>query len=372
MVTARQLAVAKLYEKALQGDPRAQFEFAESISHSDLPTQIVPTIQRTLTKRYQGAQEEQVHQKFTTRQLVDRLGVDVEYNVYGFDQDNIPENSMGDDFIPGGLPRIANRERYPQISLSASGKKLRADQLGEAFGVDWQAIVNSRGTEVNLIDDAVSEFARHASNEEDIRATKSLVTRSGFNTARIGTAGAIAGNPEIDTAETIQNAVAKAKAMKLDGVEINPTAFALLVTPSYGPAARQALARRRLTRVPARTGDDSAVVGDEYEETIDIGATITVVENKWLSAINPNFGRGWILVPTNGMPYPTVTSNYLRGYETPSFWVKNSNAMNYGGGEVPILEGDFDSDAIQTKVRHVNGSSVLWNEGIVYSAGTNA
>ena len=76
---------------------------------------------------------------------------------------------------------------------------------------------------------------------------------------------------------------------------------------------------------------------------------------------------------SEGDDLPVLTQNRLQGYEQPSFFVRESLQRNVGGGEVdPLSEGDFDEDAIVTKVRHVIGSTLLWGEAIQYSLGTNA
>lgn len=385
MLTEKNLAAARLLRVAegkahLPGLTRAdaQFKIAESISTGDFPVQIAPLVRRQLQQVYEAVP--QVHGSFTTRRTVQAIDVEEQINVYTFDdQRNIPDSNMGDKFVRGGLPKVGRRQRYPQIGLTATGKVISASKLGEGFGIDWESIVRLRGTNINLISDAINAFGRHAAQQEDIDVLTQLVDEDGFTdrltgqVAGVNGGQAMAGNPDLSDPTTIRDAVQLALNTPVDGVFPNYTGFKLITTRAYAPTAKATLSTRTFTNVPARTGAGSTAVSRQYETAIDFGADIEVVPWIWLSRINPNFGRGWMLVPVvGGDDLPVLTSNYLEGYEAPQFFVRQSNSLNYNGGETPYLDGDFDEDAITTKVRHVHGSNLLWGDAVVYSDGTNA
>lgn len=365
-LTEHQKKAAELFAAAESGDGRAQLRFAESIAHTDLPTQLRPVIDGILQKEYREV--ETTFESWTTRDTVQTIGEEESVKVYGFNQDNIADLNHGETFLPGTLPRIGNRQSYPQLGLQATDKKKIAHQYGEAFGIDWQTVVNSRGARIDLIRDAVTEFGVHSRQLEDSKPVKNLVTATGFNTAKTGTAGALTGNPSLDDILAVQAAIEKGQSFKIDGTPVHFPKFTMLVAPGMKGKVEQALSGRIIKRTKGTGG--STVDTVSFEQSIDLGVDLEVKENRWLTAINPNFGRGFIMIPQGG-PRPVVTRNYLQGYEKPSFWVKSSNAVNFSGGAVPILDGDFDSDSIATKVRHVYGSDLHWNEGIVFSNGTN-
>lgn len=352
----------------------AQFKLSESISSGEFPTQILPAV-RQVTQRVYDRQE-LVHGQFTSRRTVSAINVDEVVNVYDFgDQSNIPDENAGDRFVDGGLPTILPREKYPQIGMRATDKSIRARKIGEAFGLDWEAIVRMRGTNVNLIRDAFEAFGRHAANQEDIDVAKLLVTPSGFNTTALADALAVTGNPDLTSdPDTLGDVIDTLLQRPVEGVLPNYTSYSLLVAPGNARAARQALATRRVRSVPARTGTDSADRGKEWEEQIVLGADVNVVVFPWLAKVWSGIGKGWILVPNAASDdLPVLSSNYLEGYETPSVWIKDSNARQVGGGAVdPTTDGDFDSDALETKVRHVHGANALWTAGIAFSTGANA
>lgn len=377
MITPRQLAAAKLYSEAKTGNARAQLKLAESVASGEFPTQIAPLVRRRLIEVYNETPNQ--HQNFTQRQTVLRIDTDEQVNVAQFnDQSNIPGSNMGDTFVPGGLPSIGRREKYPTIGMSASGKTIRARKLGEAFNIDWEAIINSRGAEINLLDSAINAFGRHARQSEDIDVAKLLVNANGFATNAgqgLENAQHISGNPDLSDPVKFFDVLNQLLQTTIEGIQVDYSDFVLLTSIPYAPYARRMLDSRTIRQIPARTGTDSASVGVEYEQQLDFGANITVVGWRWLRTIWPNIGNGWVLVPKPlAGDLPILTSNYLQGYEVPSYFVKDSNMLNYNGGaEVdPLTQGDFDSDGIETKVRHVHGANALWTNAIGYSTGANA
>lgn len=395
MVTKQNVAAAKLYQHAMGktlegGKPiipgmsrmQAQFKIAESVASGDFPVQIAPLVRRQLREVFATIPTEA--ENFTFQNTVLRIDTDEQFNIFTFDdQTNIGDGSnsyLGDTFVPGGLPSIGRRQRYPQIGLSASGKTVRAGKVGEGFGIDWETIINSRGAEVNLVDKAINAFGRHAKQEEDIRVAKQLVNASGFAPTLTALAQHVAGNPDLANVTTIRDAVSAALNTRVGangtfaGQFPNYTRFVLLVSRQYAPYAKQVLDARTITYLPARTGTGSDAVGAQVTQQIDLGAEVTVVGWQWLSRIFPGYGHAWILLPVaEGDDLPVLAQNRLQGYEQPQFFVRESLQRSVGGAEVdPLAEGDFDEDSVVTKVRHVIGATTLWGEAIQYSLGTNA
>lgn len=342
----------------------AQIKFAESIAYGDLPTQLLPSLRRTLVRQFEETPVE--HGAFTTRFTVQGIDVAEPVEVYKFDQDNVPDSNMGDKFIDGGLPSIGRREPYPQIGLSATDKSVKASKFGEAFGIDWEAVVNSRGRNVNLVRDAIEEFGRHARQQEDINVAKLLVNGSGFVTGNLP-GGALAGNPDFTDPTQIADALVTLMNREVNGKLPDYDRFVVLTSRANAPKIRQAIGSRRIVRNPGATS------GASWEETLEYGVGVEVIGWRWLQKIWPSIGKGFLVVPVpSTTDAPVLSSVYLDGYETPSMWVKQSNAISANGGGVgDPMDGDFDSDAILTKVRHVHGAQALWTEGIGYSTGAN-
>lgn len=356
----------------------AQIKVAESIAAGEFPSQILPEVRRTIRSVYDSI--EKVTPQFTTRLTVEAIDVDEKYEVAIFgDQSNINANNLGDTFIAGGLPRLGAREAYPQIGMAATDKSYRASKLGEAFGIDWEAIVRSRGAKINLIRSAFETFGRHAGNQEEIDVFKLLVTPTGFNVAAGGGLnGALpmTGNADLYDPEDFATAISLSNTAVLtvaagtttNTIVPNYTDFVILTTPENAPRIRQASQAKRVTRNPGVTS------GTSWEETVDFGGTVTVIGAAWLKKIWSGIGKGWIMIPVvSGDDLPIFSSNFLEGYEEPQVFVKDSNSRRVDGSAVDALvDGDFESDAYATKVRHVHGATTFWNAGVVYSTGANA
>jgi hypothetical protein len=49
----------------------------------------------------------------------------------------------------------------------------------------------------------------------------------------------------------------------------------------------------------------------------------------------------------------------LRGHAEPEIFIKEPNARRVGGGIVNPMDGDFETDSVEYKLRHVFGGSIL-------------
>lgn len=370
-VSEKNVEATKLYFDALHGDRRAAFKFSEDLAVGDLPSQIVPLIRRTLLTNYSTVAT--VWDKFTDVQevvSVDRYEELMKVNF--LDQSNIPGSNFGDTFIPGALPTVAPGTLYPLTGLTGTSKYIKAGRVGEAFGIDWASIVNTRGANIDIIGKAIEAFAKHAAGAEDVAATRLLVTGGGINAGSFNGASGYGGNHLTSDAPLVsildlQAAIQQAQTFWIDYTNVQFTEFALVVPPQAVANANQVLSSKEITSVGSTTARAT-----KYKQEIDLGATVTVVGNRWLT--NPSLGgsvaqTAWFLVPI-ASENPVLSSIRLKGYEVPSYFVKSTNSTSVGGGDTGLLEGDFESDAIQSKVRHVVGGAALWTQGIVYSLGT--
>jgi len=66
---------------------------------------------------------------------------------------------------------------------------------------------------------------------------------------------------------------------------------------------------------------------------------------------------------------PAVEIGFLRGLEEPQLFMKSANASMIGGGDVGAFGGDFDSDSIEFKIRHIVGGAAMDYRGAVGSFG---
>jgi hypothetical protein len=87
---------------------------------------------------------------------------------------------------------------------------------------------------------------------------------------------------------------------------------------------------------------------------------ITLQVNPYLPIIDTsgNADTTWYLFATlsNGA---AVKVNFLQGHEAPELCMKAPNKVMLGGGSANPLEGDFESDAVMWRVRHILGGKQI-------------
>ena len=91
-----------------------------------------------------------------------------------------------------------------------------------------------------------------------------------------------------------------------------------------------------------------------------------------LVASSANGATSWFLFanPNNGRP--ALEAGFLRGHEEPEVFMKSPNARRVGGGDVDAFNGDFDTDNIEYKVRHVLGGTRMDPKMTVGSNGSGS
>ena len=105
-----------------------------------------------------------------------------------------------------------------------------------------------------------------------------------------------------------------------------------------------------------------------------MAAEITeLIVNPWLPIITTTGTVGntawYLFADPNEVGRPAFEIGVLRGHDTPELFVKEPNAMRVGGGPVAAEDGDFDTDGINYKVRHVIGGTLMEPKVAVASPG---
>ena len=103
------------------------------------------------------------------------------------------------------------------------------------------------------------------------------------------------------------------------------------------------------------------------------------MKNKLQLSINPYINyiatglatEPWFLIasPSDVSQRPAFMFAFLRGRRQPQLWVKDPDAILLGGGDSSPLEGSFDNDAIDYKLRHIFGAAQGDPKGAIASFG---
>jgi hypothetical protein len=89
-------------------------------------------------------------------------------------------------------------------------------------------------------------------------------------------------------------------------------------------------------------------------------------------ATTANGSTSWFLFANPSASRPAIEVGFLRGHTDPEVWMKEPDAMRIGGGGITPMDGDFDTDSIRYRVRHVMGGVVQDWKATVGSNGSGS
>lgn len=257
-----------------------------------------------------------------------------------------------------GLKLVPERTEYP--TDEGKGKAvnwINVAKYGLRDAVTWEAFINNDA--IGEIQNMPDKYARAASETEAINALANLLLvdpvtnlATDVNTQffKAGNNNAPTSLPlTADNLDTVLTLLSQKKPASKNRL-VTPPEFQVVI-PFALKAQMQKILNLREIR---QTSGGTESVYDNYLKTVDY-----VVE-PMLDAINghANAATTWFVLPKPGSARPASFAAFLRGHETPDMRYKASAGQRFGGGDISPLEGSFEVDDIQTRVRHVLGHQV--------------
>jgi hypothetical protein len=142
-----------------------------------------------------------------------------------------------------------------------------------------------------------------------------------------------------------------------DGEPIMVEGFELVVPPALEITALQIL-QSQLLLAAGGDGQANAKLQIQPNKNVLSAMNISLHVNPYLPIIDTsgNKDKTWYLFAklSSGA---AVQMNFLRGHEAPEIVMKNPNKLALGGGTTNPLEGDFESDSMEWRVRHILGGT---------------
>lgn len=277
-------------------------------------------------------------------------------------------------FTVGGgeavLEAVAEQKEYPASKLTESKYEYAVGKYGRRIPFSWETMIND---DLNALKDVPERFGRATRRSEDKFATQLHVDANGphasvytSGNANIITANPALSIPGLQTAMTVLSAFTDS-----DGEPIVIDAVILEVPPALEVTARNILNATQIWIDPnaaAGTAQQSLVAENWMK------SKVTLIINPYIPIVasSANGNTSWFLhsAPTNGRPAFEV--GLLRGHTEPEIFIKEPNQRRVGGGAVNPMDGDFDTDSIEYKVRHVFGGTVEETKMTVGSNGTGS
>lgn len=270
----------------------------------------------------------------------------------------------------GALEAIPQLTPYPAATMGDAYYYYTVAKYGKIIPLSWEAMIND---DLGAFQDLPVRLGKSARRTEEKLATQLFVDANGPH-ASLYTGGTnqITGNPVLSV-----NALQTAMGYLLtqvdsDGEPIVVERMTLVVPPQLQVTASNIL---NAIQVWAKTdgGGTSAqelVVGN-WVKNAGIVETVTNFYIP-LVASTANGATSWFLFSDPNAGRPALEMGFLIGHEQPEVFMKSPNAQRVGGGSVMPEDGDFDTDAITYKVRHVVGGGRMDSKMTVASSGAGA
>lgn len=261
---------------------------------------------------------------------------------------------------------------YPEAALTEGQYTYSVKKYGRRLPFVWEDFIND---DLDSLRDSPDRLAKAARMTEDRFVTALYAASTGpnatffhiANNANLLAAGA--GSALSVASLTLAYGLLRKQKDK-DGNPIFVNGITLMVPPALEVTANNIA---NATEIRVATGGGGTSAADQITATNWLGKVFSrVLVNPWLPVITTTGTIGdtaWYLFADPGVGRPACEIGFLRGHETPELFIKSSNATRIGGGVVGGEDGDFDTDAVNYKVRHVVGGTLMEPKSAVASFG---
>lgn len=275
----------------------------------------------------------------------------------------------------GRLSIVPEQTEYPEVSMSDQVYSYKVNKYGERMPFAWEAYVND---DLDAIRDTPARFGKGARRTEEYFATSLFVDANGPHASFYTTAnknrvhtenGASANNPPLSI-QALQDAmIVLDSQVDANGEPIIIESIRLVVPPALRVVANNILNSTEIwLNLAAAAGTQQLHTQNWVKGMVDLDINYYARQ----IASSANGATSWYLFANPATSRPAIQIGFLRGHETPELFMKDSNAVRIGGGTSDAMDGDFDTDAVHYKVRHVIGGSRLDPKATVASNGSGS
>lgn len=250
----------------------------------------------------------------------------------------------------------------------------RVKKYGRQFDISWESLINDQ---LNAFGDIPARFATAALRTE-ARFVTSLYAASGGhgNTSLYGASVSDCGQTVTNLGVLPLTLANLETTMALMMAQTDPNGEPIGVVPKHlvVPPALEFTARSILTssmKMWTYGGDDEASPVPYPTTNVIPQMGLQLHVDPFLPVIDTTHGStGWYLFadPSQGA---ALEVGYLRGHESPEIVMKGSDKVQVGGASVSPFDGDFATDNIMYRVRHVFGGVQLDPRFTYHQAGAS-
>ena len=349
------LTEAMRFVKGIREGQIARARFAEAMSTSDFPLLLGGIVDRTLLGGYRECPSSY------------EMWCSINRNVSDFRQLSRTFVDMED----GVLGQVAQKEEYPAANATEGQYLYSVQKYGRRFPFTWEAFINDN---LGGLQNSPLAFGRAARRTTERFATSLICDAAGPAAAFFNLANGNLVAPGANSALSVASLTAAANLMSQmsdTGNEpiVNDPAV-LVVPPSLKITALQIV---NALQIRAQTAGGADAGGAQQLDTVNLFQNLKIAIAPYISRVITagTVGRtAWFLAADPAQAErPAVELGFLQGHEEPQMFMKNSNATSIGGGDASAFGGDFDTDSIEFKVRHVVGGTLMDPRVMVGSLG---
>lgn len=348
---------AKLIDATLKGDSWAGLKFQEAMSTSDFPNLFTDILDRQVLARFREwlPNWQTVAKKRTVR---DFRAAKLFLTNTGATQE---------------LDAVAQLAEYPERAVAEqTPQTFSVSKYGARMALSWETLVND---DLDMFRDFPDRLATAARRTEEYTVARLYVDASGphaslytvgnknvVNTTNSGAAGAgesFGVNPPLSIDALQQALLVLARMVDEDGEPILIDTVTLVVPPALEVAAQNIM---NATQLFIGTVGQGANAAPAREQRMQVANWMT---RKFKVSVNPyipriattaNGNSSWFLFANPNDSREALSLIFLRGHEEPETFMRSPNAQRVGGGMADVMGGDFDTDSIMWKIRHVLGT----------------
>ena len=383
----------RLFDRVLTGNRWAALQFQEAMTMSDFPGYFGDILDRSILANYQEC-------PYTWDMYCDRA------TMMNFTQARIMRFDRGAGVLDGpivpnsygasgsGPEGLAQVSEYPMRKRVMSSYFDQLYKFGARMDFSWETMVND---DLDALKDTPALFGRAARRTEEKRATELFVSSTGPNASFFSTANknkltvavlpnlvtqyGLPDNPPFSVTALQAAMQVMANQRDLDGEPISIESWSLVFPPALDVPVKNVLHASEIW-----ANDQGGTIGLLGSGATQSGVSlqrlltqnwakdvVAPAKNYYLPVVDTTHGQtGWYLFanPKNGRP--AMRQSFLRSQPMPQIFMKSSNSVAIGegrmgpgagvmpgAGQTNPMDGDFETDSIQYKVRHVIGGTLL-------------
>lgn len=274
------------------------------------------------------------------------------------------------------LDKVKEYAPYKETSFSETAYSVAVAKYGRRYGLSFELITND---DLNAFNERPMLMAQSAKSSEEYLATQMLCDSTGphptFFTA--GHKNIVTSNPKLSI-QGLQTAYAvMASQLNADGVPIVIKGVKLVVPQQLEITAENIMNAIQIRINSSEGNPTGALPGgatlDQFLYTANWMAKRTQLSvNPFLPIINTTSGASsWYLIadPADVTQRPAIVFAHLRGHELPELFMKDPDSRQLGGGGGDPMDGSFDNDSVDYKLRCFMGAAQIDPKMAVSSTG---